>query len=131
MRFPGSANDFARGFARAVAWSVAITAMVGCALPAAAADEPDAAAFANPLLSSGPDPWILLVGGFAFVLAAIVYQASRTKQDVAAPLPADIAASPIIDLPVGQGADLTAMSLDGNRLALHLKGPDGREIVAV
>ena len=31
---------------------------------------------------------ILLVGGFAFVLAAIVYQASRPKQDVAVTLPA-------------------------------------------
>jgi hypothetical protein len=75
---------------------------------------------------------ILLVGGFAFVLAAIVYQASRLKQDGAVTSQVqDSAASPIIDLPVGQGAGLTAMSLDGNRLALHLSGGDGPEIVVV
>jgi len=75
---------------------------------------------------------LLLVGGFAFVLAAIVYQASRLKQDGAVTLQVqDSAASPIIDLPVGQGAGLTAMSLDDNRLALHLSGGDGPEIVVV
>lgn len=75
---------------------------------------------------------ILLVGGFAFVLAAIVYQASRPKQDVAITSPAaDLGAGPIIELPVGQGAGLTAMSLDGNRLALHLNGGVGPEIVVV
>lgn len=75
---------------------------------------------------------ILLVGGFAFVLAAIVYQASRPKQDVDMRSPAaDLGAGPIIELPVGQGAGLTAMSLDGNRLALHLNGGEGPEIVVV
>ena len=75
---------------------------------------------------------ILLVGGFAFVLAAIVYQASHAKQDVVMPVPAaNLGAAPIIDLPVGQGAGLTAMSLDGNRLALHLNGADGPQIVVV
>ncbi len=75
---------------------------------------------------------ILLVGGFAFVLAAIVYQASHAKQDVVISLPAaNMGAAPIIELPVGQGAGLTAMSLDGNRLALHLNGGEGPEIVVV
>jgi hypothetical protein len=75
---------------------------------------------------------ILLVGGFAFVLAAIVYQASHPKQDVAAPFPAaNMGSAPIIELPVGQGASLTLMSLDGNRLALHLNGGDGPEIVVI
>ncbi len=75
---------------------------------------------------------ILLVGGFAFVLAAIVYQASRPKQDVAAPVAAaELGVAPNIELPIGQGQALTAMSLDGNRLALHLNGADGTEIVVV
>jgi hypothetical protein len=75
---------------------------------------------------------ILLVGGFAFVLAAIVYQASHPKQDVAISLPAaNIDSAPIIDLPVGQGVGLTSMSLDGSRLALHLNGADGAEIVVI
>jgi len=75
---------------------------------------------------------ILLVGGFVFVLAAIVYQASHPKQDVTAPFPAaNMGSAPIIELPVGQGASLTSMSLDGNRLALHLNGGDGPEIVVI
>lgn len=75
---------------------------------------------------------ILLVGGFAFVLAAIVYQASRPRQDVSVPLPAaELGAAPVIELPVGQGAGLTSMSLEGNRLALHLNGGEGPEIVVV
>jgi hypothetical protein len=75
---------------------------------------------------------ILLVGGFAFVLAAIVYQASHPRQDVTAPLPAvNLGAGPVIELPVGQGAGLTTMSLDGNRLALHLNSADGPEIVVI
>ena len=75
---------------------------------------------------------ILLVGGFAFVLAAIVYQASHAKQDGAAPLQAvNVGAGPVIELPVGQGAGLASMSLDGNRLALHLSGGEGPEIVVI
>jgi hypothetical protein len=75
---------------------------------------------------------ILLVGGFAFVLAAIVYQASHPKQDVAVSLPAvNMSAGPAIELPVGRGAGLSSMSLDGNRLALHLNGGEGPEIVVI
>ena len=75
---------------------------------------------------------ILLVGGFAFVLAAIVYQASHLKQDVAAPLASvNSGEGPVIELPVGWGAGVTSMSLDGNRLALHLSGGEGPEIVVI
>jgi hypothetical protein len=75
---------------------------------------------------------ILLVGGFAFVLAAIVYQASHPKQDVAAPLASvNSGAGPVIELPVGRGPGVTSMSLDGNRLALHLGGGEGQEIVVI
>jgi len=74
---------------------------------------------------------ILLVGGFAFVLAAIVYQALHAKQDGAVTLQGEVGSSPSIDLPVAPGAGLTAMSLDGNRLALHLNGGEGPEIVVV
>ena len=63
MRFSGSANHLARRFGRAVARSVAIAVMVGCALPTAAAKEADVVTFANPLLPSGPDPWILQADG--------------------------------------------------------------------
>lgn len=76
---------------------------------------------------------VLLVGGFAFVLAAIVYQASRPAQDAGATgaqvVPGQGAVT--IDLPVPAGAAVTAMSLDGSRLAVHLNGPAGPEIAIV
>ena len=76
---------------------------------------------------------VLLVGGFAFVLATIVYQASHPAQDAsvtaAKSMPGQAALS--IDLPVPAGAAVTAMSLDGNRLAVHLSGPAGPEIAVI
>ena len=76
---------------------------------------------------------VLLVGGFAFVLAAIVYQASRPAQVSsvagAQTVPGERASS--IDLPVTAGAAVSAMSLDGNRLAVHLNGPAGAEIAII
>ena len=76
---------------------------------------------------------VLLVGGFAFVLAAIVYQASRPAQDagVAAAQVAPGQGGLNIDLPVPAGAAVSAMSLDGNRLAVHLNGPAGPEIAVI
>jgi hypothetical protein len=75
---------------------------------------------------------VLLVGGFAFVLAAIVYQASRPAQDASvtnAQAPGQGALS--IDLPVPPGAAVTALSLDGSRLAVHFNGPAGPEIAVI
>ena len=76
---------------------------------------------------------VLLVGGFAFVLAAIVYQASRPAQDAGVTaeqaVPGQGALS--IDLPVPAGAAVSAMSLDGNRLAVHLDSPAGPEIAII
>jgi hypothetical protein len=75
---------------------------------------------------------ILLVGGFAFVLAAIVYQASHLKQNGIASAPAQSPeGTPGIDLPLAEGATVSAMSLDGNRLALQLNGGEGPEIVVL
>src|SRR6476469_1471493 len=76
---------------------------------------------------------VLLVGGFAFVLAAIVYQASHPAQ-VAGVAAAQVQAGQggsTIDLPVPAGSTVTAMSLDGNRLAVHLNGEAGPEIAVV
>ena len=76
---------------------------------------------------------ILLVGGFAFVLAAIVYQASHPAQDVS-PTAAQVVPGQgglSIDLPVAAGAAVTTMSLDGNRLAVHLNGTSGPEIAVI
>jgi hypothetical protein len=72
---------------------------------------------------------ILLVGGFAFVLAAIVYQASKGGQGAAglAEPPGGAAAA----LPVAKDATVTALSLDGDRLALHVNSAAGPEIVVI
>ena len=70
---------------------------------------------------------ILLVGGFAFVLATIVYQASKGGQSGAAALPAGLETG----LPIPKDATVTALSLDGDRLALHLNSAAGAEIVVV
>ena len=75
---------------------------------------------------------VLLVGGFAFVLAAIVYQASHLKQaGVEQGTSPDPAPAPGFDLPVGADATLAAMSLDGDRLALHITSAAGPEIVVI
>lgn len=76
---------------------------------------------------------VMLVGGFAFVLAAIVYQASRPAQDAGGTTAQSVTGQGAvsIDLPVPAGAAVGAMSLDGNRLAVHLTGPAGPEIAVI
>jgi len=72
---------------------------------------------------------LLLVGGFAFVLAAIVYQASRGGQDEA------VSAATVngveAELAIGKDASVTALALDGDRLALHLNSASGPEIAVI
>jgi hypothetical protein len=72
---------------------------------------------------------LLLVGGFALVLAAIVYQASRVGQDgaVAAAPPGGVAG----ELGIPKDASIMALSLDGDRLALHLNSAAGAEIAVI
>jgi hypothetical protein len=70
---------------------------------------------------------LLLVGGFAFVLAAIVYQASRGGQDRGAGTPEAVAA----ELAIPKDATIGSLSLDGDRLALHLNSALGPEIVVI
>lgn len=67
---------------------------------------------------------ILLVGGFAFVLAAIVYQASRPAQDRGAASGAALDVDGVLnmDLPIPREATVTGLDLDGNRLAMTLGG---------
>jgi hypothetical protein len=70
---------------------------------------------------------ILLVGGFAFVLAAIVYQASRGGQSSVTPGGEPVAS----DLHIPKNASVSALSLDGDRLALHVQSSAGGEIVVI
>ena len=72
---------------------------------------------------------LLLVGGFAFVLAAIVYQASGGGQSggrAGASLQGMES-----ELPIPKDATVTSLALDGDRLALHLNSPAGSEIAVI
>ena len=72
---------------------------------------------------------LVLVGGFAFVLAAVVYQASRGGQERAA---ADAVLETMeTELALPQGADVNSLALDGDRLALHFKSAAGPEIAVI
>jgi undecaprenyl pyrophosphate phosphatase UppP len=72
---------------------------------------------------------ILLVGGFALVLATMVYQASQSTKDTAvrASIPAGVEA----ELAIPPGATVTSLALDGDRLALHLQSSEGAEIAVI
>ena len=72
---------------------------------------------------------LLLVGGFAFVLASIVYQASRGGQDGAAAGAGVTAVE--AELAIRKDATVTSLSLDGDRLALHLNSAAGPEIAVI
>jgi hypothetical protein len=77
---------------------------------------------------------LLLVGGFAFVLAAIVYQASHGGQGTpsAGVQTAPGAGTPALSqLPIPKEATVTSLALDGDRLALHLNSPQGSEIAVI
>ena len=76
---------------------------------------------------------MLLFGGFALVLAAIVYQASRPAQ-VGVGIGATVSAgqgAQSINLPIPRDATVAGVSLDGNRLAVHLNGASGPEIAII
>ncbi len=73
---------------------------------------------------------ILLVGGFAFVLAAIVYQASRGGQSGAGAGGA-VPGALETELAIPKDAIVTSLSLDGDRVALHLNSTAGPEIAVV
>ena len=76
---------------------------------------------------------VLLVAGFAFVLATIVYQASRPVQYAtvtdAPPVPGEGTGD--IELSAPFGADVNGISLDGDRLAVHLGGMGSSEIAVI
>ncbi len=75
---------------------------------------------------------LLLVGGFAFVLAAIVYQASRGGQDSAVGAGAGASLNGVeSELAIPKDATVTSLALDGDRLALHLNSAGGPEVVVV
>ena len=73
---------------------------------------------------------LLLVGGFAFVLAAIVYQASGGQSGARSGAGASLQGMES-DLPIPKDATVTSLALDGDRLALHLNSPAGSDIAVI
>jgi hypothetical protein len=70
---------------------------------------------------------ILLVGAFAVVTGTIVYQASKVGKSASHPsLAVPLAADPALTLK--QGQTVAHIALDGDRMAVHVTGPDGAEI---
>jgi hypothetical protein len=68
----------------------------------------------------------------AFVLAAIVYQASRGGQSTPSAEAAAGAGTPALsELQIPKDATVTSLALDGDRLALHLTSPAGGEIAVI
>ena len=77
---------------------------------------------------------LLLVGGFAFVLAAIVYQASQGGQGGKGAAGAEAGAAPGLgeaELPIPKDATVNSLALDGDRLAFKVESSAGSEIVVV
>jgi hypothetical protein len=74
---------------------------------------------------------VLLVGGFAFVLAAIVYQASHSAQDKGTAAAVGAQGENTFEVPIPRDAAVTSLALDGNRLAVHLNGAEGPEILVI
>ena len=74
---------------------------------------------------------VMLVVGFAFVIAVIAYQASNLGQDK--PAATATATIPGVEtaLTIPEGATVTSMALDGDRLALQLNSSAGPEIAVI
>ncbi len=77
---------------------------------------------------------ILLVLGFALLIAGLYYQASKIGEDrAAAPAPTVQldAAGGELSVRVPAGAQVQQIMAEGGRVILHLKGPGAEEIVVL
>jgi hypothetical protein len=76
---------------------------------------------------------VALVGGFAAVLGTIVYRASQLGKTAPSASGANTSAPASLsaELPIPKDAEVTALSLDGDRLALHLKTASGAELLVI
>jgi hypothetical protein len=68
---------------------------------------------------------VLLIGCFVAVFAIIGYRLAHPRATTGQAEVKEIA------LPVGAGTQLGQFVLDGDRMALHLNGKDGEEVVVV
>lgn len=70
---------------------------------------------------------IMLVGGFALIMGAIVYQASNLRESGSAAVTTS-SSEVIRALNVPEGMSVSHIALGDNRLAIHLTGPGASEI---
>lgn len=70
---------------------------------------------------------VILIVGFALVMAAIVYQAKNLSES--SPVPSTTSSSAAVRaLAIPKGMSISHMAFDDNRLAVHLQGTTGSEI---
>lgn len=71
----------------------------------------------------------MLIAGFVVVFSTIIYRTVKLADD----RPAPGKATQVVpgELAIPAGAAIRSMVLDGNRLAIHLSGADGDQIVVV
>lgn len=78
---------------------------------------------------------ILLIIGFAFLIAGLYHQASRLGKDASsaasgAASPAPLV-PPAIELGVSPGSKVERVIGEGGRVIVHLRGPGGEEIIVL
>jgi len=77
---------------------------------------------------------ILLVLGFALLIAGLYYQATKIGEEREADEARSVAGAATggeINLPVPAGAQVQSVRLDGGRVVLHVKGAGGEQILIV
>lgn len=67
---------------------------------------------------------VMIVAGFAFLIYTLVNRASSLE-------PALISSEEAIELAVSPGETVRSVSLNRGRLAIHVRGPDGRDAIIV
>jgi len=76
---------------------------------------------------------ILLVLGFALLVAGLYYEATKTggQEDRPVAVKAPPAAGPggEVSIDVPAGASIERIAVDGGRVVLHIRGPQGEEVV--
>jgi hypothetical protein len=70
---------------------------------------------------------IILIAGFAFIVAALVYQSKHLGESTPATVPVSENQQQL-GLTLPRGMTISHMALGDNRLAVHLTGPKGNEI---
>lgn len=76
---------------------------------------------------------VIFIVGFATLIGTIFYQSTQLAESSTQPSKAPAGGQPVsaFDVTVGANQTVEGVTLDGNRVALSLNGPKGREIAIV